>query len=258
MNEASLIGARRAFLVVALAHFALLTGGFFALAPLFGFPDILRAPAGERLAAFRAHEGAIVAAYYAMALSGLTQIALAVTGHRALQQRDTTLALAALIAGVLGGAWQIMGFIRWPITIPYLAQAMADGANPETLALMEGLLNRYAGMAVGEHLGFLGQGAWTLLFALAAMNARALPRMLGWSGAAFGAAFLVASLEQLGGPFAAFGQITTPLTAAWFAWAIMSGAAFARAGAGAAKPFGLISILAYVLFAAALVATTML
>lgn len=260
MTNTSLAAARRTFLVVAVLHFALLTGGFFALAPLFGFPDILRAPAAERLAAFRAHEGAIVAGYYAMALSGLTQIALAVLGHRSLAARDTTLALGALVAGVLGGAWQAMGFIRWAITVPFLAAAMAEatGETARTVELLEGLLNRYAGMAVGEHLGFVGQGLWTLLFAAAAFASKSLPRALCVTGWLFGVAFLAASLEQLGGPFAALGQITTPLTAAWFAWLVMTGAALARAGGGERAPFGAVSVIAYALLAAALVAVTQL
>jgi hypothetical protein len=62
----------------------------------------------------------------------------------------------------------------------------------------------------------------------------------------------------LGGPFAAFGQVTTPLTAAWFAWTILSGFALARAGAGESKPFGIVSIGAYALLMAALVGVTMM
>ncbi len=258
MTDASLAGARRAFLITALLHFALLTGGFFTLAPLFGFPDILRAPSVERMAAFRAHEAPIVAAYYAMALSGITQIALAVLGHRALLVRDSTLALGALIAGVLGGAWQAMGFIRWAVTVPYLAAAMADASaeSANTIALMEGLLNRYAGMAIGEHLGFVGQGMWTLLFGAAAFNSRTLPRTLSVIGWVFGVAFLAASLEQLG--VSALGQITTPLTAAWFGWIIMVGVSLARARGEERAPFGVVSGLAFLVIAGGLAATTLM
>lgn len=253
--ERSLAGTRVAFCAVAIIHVALLTAGFFALAPAFGFPDVLRAPAADRLTAFRAEQATIVAAYYAMALSGLTQVALAILAHRSLNARDTTLALGALVAGVLGGAWQAMGFIRWAITVPYLAEAMAgaQGSTAETVALMEGLLNRYAGMAVGEHLGFLGQGFWTLLFACAALASRLMPVLLGAVGAAFGVAFLIASLEQLGGPFAVFGQITTPLTAAWFAWLLMSGVALARAGKSDKAPFGALSLAALAILMGGLV-----
>lgn len=256
-NEASLVAARRAFLAVAVLHFALLTGGFFVLAANFGFPDILRAPAAERFAAFRAGQHIIVPAYYAMALTGLTQIALAVLGHRALTNKDGTLALGALIAGVLGGAWQAMGFIRWAVTIPHLAAAMADatGESAHTIALMEGMLNAYAGMAIGEHLGFVGQGFWTLLFALAALSTRTLPRTLSVIGVVFGVGFLVASLEQIG--LEAIGQLSTPLTAAWFAWIIMAGVSLTRSGAGEAARFRIVSLIAFLVLAGGLVAATL-
>jgi len=256
-TEASLVAARRAFLAVAVLHFALLTGGFFALAINFGFPDILRAPAAERFAAFRAGQHIIVPAYYAMALTGLTQIALAVLGHRALTNKDGTLALGALIAGVLAGAWQAMGFIRWAVTIPHLAAAMADatGESAHTIALMEGMLNAYAGMAIGEHLGFVGQGMWTLLFALAALTTRTLPRTLSAFGVVFGVGFLVASLEQIG--LEALGQLSTPMTAMWFAWLIMTGVSLARSGAGEAARFRVISLIAFLSVAAALFAVTL-
>ncbi|MBL8551378.1 MAG: DUF4386 domain-containing protein [Hyphomonadaceae bacterium] len=248
--ESSVQGTRRAFLVVGIVHVALLTGGFFALAASFGFPDILRAPAAERLAAFHANQGAIVAAYYAMALTGITQIALAGLGYRAVDARGSTLAVLALVFGVLGGAWQAMGFIRWAITIPYLADASAAGADPATITLMEGLLNRYAGMAVGEHLGFVGQGLWTLLISFAGLAAATAPRGLSYIGIAFGVGLLVASLEQLGGPFEALGPIATSITAAWFGWLLMLGVSFARGKADARAPFGIVSWIALAALAA--------
>jgi hypothetical protein len=257
MDAASIRAARRVFLGVAILHVALITGGFFALAALFGFPDILRAEAAERLAAFRAHEGVIVAAYYAMSLSGLTQVALAALGYRAVDARGSTLAVTALVAGVLGGAWQAMGFIRWAIAVPYLAHEMevAAAADAPTIVLLEGLLNRYAGMAMGEHLGFVGQGFWTLLLSCAGLAARTAPRGLSYVGAGFGAALLVSSLEQLGGPFEGLGKVATPITAAWFAWLLMWGACLARSGPGERAPFGAFSWIAFValvaIFAAA-------
>jgi hypothetical protein len=254
--SAFIVGARRAFLIVALLHVALLTGGFFTLVAVFDFPDILRAPAAERLATYAASQSVIQAAYYAMALSGLTQIALAVLAARAIDARGSTLALGALVAGVLCGAWQIMGFIRWVVTIPYLAAASA--AQPDaagTITLMEGLLNAYAGMAVGEHLGFVGQGAWTLLISLAGLAAATLPRVLGWTGVLFGVGFVVAAMEQLGGPFAGIGALSTPLSAAWFAWLLMTGFSMVRAADGRA-PFGTVSLIAYGVLLAGLTALT--
>lgn len=147
----------RAFLWVALLHVALISAGFLILAASFQFPEILRESAQTRLALFTQSQGTIVPAYYMMGMTGLTQIALAVLLHRAFAAPQSALLLLALVAGVLGGAFQAMGFLRWPIAIPYLAQAMAHATTPEaqaTVALLEGTLNRYAGMVVGSIWAF--------------------------------------------------------------------------------------------------------
>lgn len=250
--------ARRAFAALAVLHVLLLTVGYFSLAPAFGFPDILRVPAIERLARFHERQAEISIAYYLMTLSGLTQIMLAVTAHRALSDRDTTLALGALVGGILAGAWQAMGFLRWVIVVPFLSDAARQPMNEEAVALMEGLLNRYAGMAIGEHLGFIGQGAWTLLFSLAAATSRLIPTGLAAIGVVFGALFFVSSLEQLGGPFAWFGQATTPLTAAWFAWLLALAASFLMMRPGRPTRFGALGWIAFALLLAALLSLTVL
>lgn len=229
----------RLALVVILVHCALLTAGFLILVEAFAFPDILRAGAAERLALFTQNAGQIIPAYYLMGLSGITQIAIAVLVHRALKGEGSTLLLAALVAGILGGAFQAMGFLRWPIAIPYLAEQMAAAPTPEAramVALAEGLLNRYAGMVVGEHLGFLGQGGWTILIAIAAFRARALSSVYGAVGIVLGLLILGGALEQLGGPFEAIGMVSTPATAAWMGWLIMIGVSLARADANGYGP----------------------
>lgn len=251
----------RIFLAVAIVHAALLSAGFLILADQFDFPDILRASAVARLSLFAQNQDLIVPAYYLMGLSGLTQIALAVLAHRMAPQTSTLL-LAALVAGILGGAFQAMGFWRWPIAIPYLAEQMAAARTEEARAvvtLLEGLLNRYAGMVVGEHLGFWGQGLWTILLSAAMLGGRLGARTLGLAGLPLGALILVGAAEQLGGPFEAIGQFSTPTTAAWLGWIIVLGATLARTGADGAGPrFGVLSLLALISLMGAFLATALM
>jgi len=231
-----------------LVHVGLLSVGFLILADQFSFPEILRATSQERLALFRAHQGLIVPAYYMMGMSGLTQIALAVMFHQSFARSGSTLLIAALVAGVLGGAFQAMGFMRWPIAIPYLAEQMASAPTPEmqsVVALLEGLLNRYAGMVVGEHLGFLGQGFWTVLISAAMFRGPLFAWPYGAVGFVLGALIVVSSLEQLGGPFEMIGMVSAPVSAAWLGWLLMCGISLARTKADGAGPkFFLVSALA--------------
>jgi hypothetical protein len=247
---------------VALVHVGLLSAGFLILADQFSFPDILRASSEERLALFRQNQGLIVPAYYMMGLSGLTQIVLAVLVHQSFARPGSTLLLAALVAGVLGGAFQMMGFMRWPIAVPFLAEQMASAPTAElrgVVALLEGLLNRYAGMTIGEHLGFLGQGAWTVLISLAMFRGALFAWPYGVVGVLLGVALLLSSLEQLGGPFEAVGFLSAPVSAAWLGWILMCGVSLARTQSDGVGPkFFVFSAIGLALLMGGLAATALM
>lgn len=238
-------------------HVALLSVGFLILADQFSFPEILRATSQERLALFRQNQGLIVPAYYMMGLSGLTMIMIAVTFHQSFARSGSTLLVAALVAGVLGGAFQMMGFMRWPIAMPYLAEQMAAAQSDDArgvVALLEGLLNRYAGMVVGEHLGFLGQGFWTLLIGAAMFRGPLFAWPYGAVGSVLGVLIVVSAMEQLGGPFEAIGFLSAPVSAAWLGWLLMCGVSLVRTQADGRGPkFFLVSALALVALMGALV-----
>ena len=53
-------------------------------------------------------------------------------------------------------------------------------------------------MGVGEHLGYLLTGAWTLLAAASIVTTTAIPAWLGWIGALIGLALIVGSAEFAG------------------------------------------------------------
>ncbi len=247
---------------VALVHVGLLSVGFLILADVFSFPEILRAPSEARLALFRQNQGMIVPAYYMMGLSGLTQIMLAVLFHQSFAKGGSTLLVAALVAGVLAGAFQMMGFMRWPIAVPYLAEQMAGAETSEmrnVIALLEGLLNRYAGMVVGEHLGFLAQGAWTMLISLAMFRGSLFAWPYGLVGLALGVLITVSAFEQLGGPFEAIGFLSAPVSAACLGWLLMCGVSLARTQADGTGPrFFIFSALALAALMGGLAATALM
>ena len=243
--------------ILTLIHVGLLSVGFLILVDQFSFPEILRATSQERLALFQQNQGMIIPAYYMMGLSGLTQVALAVMFHQSFARQGSTLLVAALVAGVLGGAFQMMGFMRWPIAVPYLADQMAQATTDDmrqVVALLEGLLNRYAGMVVGEHLGFLGQGFWTMLVSAAMFRGPLFAWPYGFVGFILGALIVVSSLEQLGGPFEVIGFLSAPASAAWLGWLVMCGISLARTQADGVGPkFFIFSALAMIVIMGALV-----
>jgi hypothetical protein len=62
------------------------------------------------------------------------------------------------------------------------------------------MLNRYLGIAVGEHLGYLFTGAWTALVGVALIQSDVLHPLFGVIGLALFPFFLLGSMEFVG-PF---------------------------------------------------------
>src|SRR4051795_11373624 len=132
----------------------------------FEYPDILRQPTADILAKFQAGGTSLVAVWYALTLTALLLIPLAVLLHRALAGREAPATLwVATTFGVLAGLVQALGFLRWPFLVPhlarvYLAPETTEAQRAAVVAVFDAF-HRYAGMGVGEHLGYLSTGIWT-------------------------------------------------------------------------------------------------
>ena len=89
--------------------------------------------------------------------------AIGLQGH--LDRRSTASASVAAF-GVVGAFARMLGWVRWPTTVPRLADAWSDpgatATSREATAAAYDVLNGYAGAALGEHLGWLLQGIWAV------------------------------------------------------------------------------------------------
>ena len=179
----------------------ILAGSALVLGAIFDFPDILREPAGVVLERFNENPGSIRTTYYVFLLSSLLLIPIALLLHDLLGRgRAPVLLNIATAFGVLTGLTQLLGFIRWPIMMPYLANTWADPqssqATRDAVVVTYETFNRYAGMAIGEHLGWVFTGLWLILLSVAMLDSPVIPRWMGLAGVVTGAAFLVSTLEQ--------------------------------------------------------------
>jgi hypothetical protein len=109
----------------------------------------------------------------------------------------------ATTVGVLAGLVQMLGLVRWVYVVPALGRAYADPAlgpeQREVHAAVFRALHQYLGVGVGEHLGYLFTGIWSVLIGVAVIgDGTALPIWLGWPGIVIGAGLLVGSAEFLG------------------------------------------------------------
>jgi hypothetical protein len=193
---------------------------FTLLSVSFGYPDILREPTGYVLRSFDAGGGGLVAIWYGFMLTAVMFVPLAVLVHKVLARRDTPYMAVATAFGVTAGVVQFLGLVRWPFLVPYLADAYLDPASStatrESAAVVFQAFNQYAGVGVGENLGYLFTGLWTLLVALA-MFGSALPfrRWLGLLGMASAAGILVGMLEPAG-----FGPAANVVVIGYVLWSI--------------------------------------
>lgn len=203
--------------VTILFHIFALSIAFNILVVVFEFPDVLRASAAHRLTLFAENSQIIIPTYYVLALTGLTQALLSILLYRSFAERNT-LVLTTAVFGILTGVFQLLGFIRWPIVVPYFVAAMNNGTSLETIAFVEGMLNRYTGMAIGEHLGFLCQAIWTTLLGITMLRSKLFDPRLGWAGLIIGLFTFPMSMEPLGGLLSIFGELTWPVMAAWIIW----------------------------------------
>jgi hypothetical protein len=175
---------------------------FVVLARRFDYPDILRQPTEEILARFRAGGSPLILTWWAFMASGGLFISAVVLVSRSLEAESPTASLFALVVGVLAGFVQILGLLRWVYLVPALARAHAEPeTDPATRAAVAATLrafHQYLGVGVGEHLGYLLTGAWTLAVGIAVWEGAVVGHWIGWIALPLGTGLTIASAEFLG------------------------------------------------------------
>jgi hypothetical protein len=203
------------------------TALFTLLQVQFEYPAILRQPTDAVLTKFQAGGPGLIAAWYGLTLTAVLFIPLVLLVHRLLadEQAPTTLLIATTF-GIVAGVAQALGFLRWPFLVPHLAQAYLDPAASEAqraaAAMVFEAFHRYAGMGVGEHLGYLSTSTWTFLVAMLMLRAPLFGRWLGLSGMVLALGVATGLLEPVGVPLV--GAINAISYLAWAVWLMLVGA----------------------------------
>jgi hypothetical protein len=218
-------------------------GAFLILAPLwfnatfallgkrFDYPDILRRPATEILDRFRAGGSSLILLWWMFMLSGLLLIPAVVLLGQMLG--FTGIVPLAVTIGVLAGLVQMLGLLRWVYLVPSLARTSADpglesGQRQATIAVFRAM-HQYLGVGVGEHLGYLFTGIWSVLTGVAIVGRELLPAWMGWVGIVVGVGLVVGSAEFLGRDeedgWALAGAAVPILYIAWSLWLLAMGIA---------------------------------
>ena len=150
----------------------LFNASFATLAALFDYPDVLRRPTVPILQAFAAGGERLLLAWWAFALSAVLFIPTVVLVSRSLGGADPAVLALATAIGVSAGLAQAIGLLRWPFAVPYLARR---AARPVADAAFQ-VMHRALGVGIGEHLGYLLTGGWTLLAGIAMTQTSRCPQ----------------------------------------------------------------------------------
>jgi len=206
---------------------------FGLLAARFDYPDILRRPTHEVLSRFAAGGTSLVLLWWSFAMTAVLLAPAVVLLSSALADANGTLLAVATTLGVLAAIVQFLGLIRWPFLVPYLARAAAEPsatpARQETIDIVFQSANRYLGVAVGEHLGYLLTGAWSVLAGFAVAESSETPGLLGYVGVIVGAMLMLCAFEFVGSHERDGWKLAERLTpiayVAWSLWLIATGIA---------------------------------
>jgi hypothetical protein len=212
------------------------TAIFVALGAAFDYPDILRSPTDEVLRRFAAGGSGLVALWYAFMLTAVGFVPIAVLLPRVIGLGGA-LGATSVAFGVLAGALQFVGLARWPFLAPYLAQTYLDPlsspAAREAAAVTFQAFHRYAGGALGEHLGYLFTSGWTLVLAVGLYRVGARPWLAGL-GAVSALGVAAGMLEPLG--VEAAGTVNAVAYSAWALWLVLVGVLVLRRPLDAHSP----------------------
>jgi Domain of unknown function (DUF4386) len=185
-------------LVLPLAYNA----AFALLGRAFDYPNILRRPTSEILDRFAAGGTRLILLWWGFALTAVLLVPAVVLLSATLGDANSTIRSLATAVGILAALVQFLGLIRWPFAVPYLARIAADPATSpaaqDAIDVTFQTLNRYLGVAVGEHLGYLFTGTWTALLGVALIQSDVLHPLFGVIGLVISPLFLLGSLEFVG------------------------------------------------------------
>ena len=177
----------------------ILVVGFTTLGFTFDYPTVLREPVGDILTQFQEGGPALIVQWYSMVFASILFVPAALLFYQLIKDKP----LAPLITGfgVVGALMNVLGFIRWPFLVPLLAERYTDpGLSEAARVSIETTFlafHTYAGVAVGEHLGFTFLALWLVSGGLA-LRGTGLPSWLGWLWVVTGVGTFIGVFEQVG------------------------------------------------------------
>jgi hypothetical protein len=198
---------------------------FFLLQRVFEYPDILRKPTDVILRRFKEGGVSLRRLWYAFTFSAVLFTPVPVLTQQVFEPAVPWYLVVGTAIGVLAGAVQFLGLIRWPFLVPTLADLYTNPksspATRESVAVVFQAFHRYVGVAIGEHLGYIFTSTWTILLCVAILQTEMFHPLWGWLGIIPALGVLTGVFEETG--FKAAGLINALSYILWSLWLIAFG-----------------------------------
>ena len=201
---------------------------FFLLQRAFEYPDILRKPTDTILRRFQEGGASLRKLWYAFTFSAVLFTPVPVMVQQVFQPDAPWYLAVGTTLGVLAGAVQFLGLIRWPFLVPTLAdlytRSKATQASRDAVEVVFQAFHRYIGVAIGEHLGYIFTSLWTILLCVAMIQTDLVNPLFGWLGMIPALGVLTGVFEETG--FKAAGAINAISYILWSLWLVALGIRF--------------------------------
>jgi len=198
---------------------------FFLLQRAFEYPEILRKPTDMILQRFKQGGVSLRRLWYAFMFSAVLFTPVPVLVQQVFEPDVPWYLSVGTAIGVLAGAVQFLGLIRWPFLVPTLAELYtapkASQATRDSVAVVFQAFHQYVGVAIGEHLGYIFTSLWTLLLCAAIVQTGMFNPIWGWLGILPALGVLTGVFEEAGFKLAAVINAISYLL--WSAWLIAFG-----------------------------------
>jgi hypothetical protein len=200
---------------------------------IFDYPDILRQDVGTVLTKFHKGGPALIATWFAFAITGFPLIPAYIMVGQKLERKNKWVRTATAI-GVIGLIVQIIGLLRWTFVIPILADIYVnatDEATKSAAIVAFKTIHQFGGVLLGEHLGQLFTIVWTVLLCRAFYQLKMFPAWVSWFGYGCSFIYLMAQTELFATIIPGFpvfdlaGLIGSTL---WLVWLVVIGVFFLK------------------------------
>jgi hypothetical protein len=203
---------------------------FLMLGRAFEYPDILRKPTDYILRQFKAGGVPLRRLWYIFTFSAVLFSVVPVLVQQVFGPEAPWYLAVGTTLGVLASAVQFLGLIRWPFLVTTLSEIYtepnASQATRDSAVVVFQAFHRYAGVAIGEHLGYLFTSLWTLLVCAAILGTGLVSPWLGWLGLLPAVGVFIGVFEETG--FKPAGAINAISYLLWSLWLVALGVAVLR------------------------------